>query len=316
MKRLRGRRTGTGSAALQGCPETVGRPEGLRYRNPCSILLGFALFTALATARPAAAQQRPLVTEDPEPIGAGRVLFEGGVDLAHDYQNPVSGLKGNLFTLPTIGISVGISSIAEFQIDGGNYNRLSITSRNPGAPLASLLAVTGDTTHDVSNAVVATKIRLVSETTSRPAFALRFATKLPNASNEKGIDLDTTDFSGSLLLAKTVQSIRIVVNVGAGILANPTTTLGQNDVLLYGLSFARAITQQAELVGEVNGRFSTRSAGAPTGTESRGVLRVGARYTSGPMRLDAGLSFGTTTLDPTIGLTAGFTYVFNAFTLP
>ena len=101
-----------------------------------------------------------------------------------------------------------------------------------------------------------------------------------------------------------------------GILANPTTTLGQNDVLLYGLSFARAITQQAELVGELNGRFSTRSAGAPTGTESRGVLRVGARYTSGPMRLDAGLSFGTTTLDPTIGLTAGFTYVFNAFTLP
>src|SRR5438045_7829375 len=96
MKRLRGRRTG--SAALQGCPETVGRPEGLRYRNPCSILLGFALFTALATARPAAAQQRPLVTEDPEPIGAGRVLFEGGVDLAHDYQNPVSGLRSEEHT--------------------------------------------------------------------------------------------------------------------------------------------------------------------------------------------------------------------------
>ena len=204
MKRWRGRRTG-------------------------SILLGFALVAALATARPAAAQQRPLVTEDPEPIGAGRVLLEGGVDLAHDYQNPVSGLKGNLFTLPTIGLSIGLSSIAEFQIDGGLYNRLSITSRDPGAPLASLLTVTGDTTHDVSNAVVATKIRLVSETSSRPAFALRFATKLPNASNEKGIDLDTTDFSGSLLLGKTVQSIRIVVNVGAGILTNPATTLGQND---------------------------------------------------------------------------------------
>src|SRR5438105_14993162 len=136
MRRLRGRRTG--GAALQGCLETVGRPAGLRYRNPCSILLGFALFTALATARPAAAQQRPLVTEDPEPIGAGRVLFEGGLDLAHDYQNPVSGLKGNLFTLPTIGISVGLSSIAEFQIDGGIYNHLSINARNPNAPRASL----------------------------------------------------------------------------------------------------------------------------------------------------------------------------------
>jgi hypothetical protein len=287
-----------------------------RGRNPGSILLGFVLVVVLAPARPAGAQQRPLVTEDPEPIGAGRVLLEAGLDLAHDYQNPVSGLKGNLFTLPTIGISIGLSSIAEFQIDGGIYNRLSITSRNPGAPLASLLDVTGDTTHDVSNAVVATKIRLVSETASRPAFALRFATKLPNASNQKGIDLDTTDFSGSLLLAKTVQSIRVVVNVGGGILTNPTTTLGQNDVLLYGLSFARAVTQQAELVGELNGRFSTRSAGAPTGTESRGILKLGARYTRGPARLDAGIFIGTTTLDPTIGLTAGVTYVFNAFTVP
>jgi len=288
----------------------------LRGRNPGSILLGCVLVVVLALARPAAAQQRPLVTEDPEPIGAGRVLLEAGLDLAHDYQNPVSGLKGNLFTLPTIGISIGLSSIAEFQIDGGIYNRLSITSRNPGAPLASLLDVTGDTTHDVSNAVVATKIRLVSETASRPAFALRFATKLPNASNQKGIDLDTTDFSGSLLLAKTVQSIRVVVNVGGGILTNPTTTLGQNDVLLYGLSFARAVTQQAELVGELNGRLSTRSAGAPTGTESRGILKLGARYTRGPARLDAGIFIGTTTLDPTIGLTAGVTYVFNAFTVP
>ena len=56
--------------------------------------------------------------------------------------------------------------------------------------------------------------------------------------------------------------------------------------------------------------------GAPTGTESRGILKLGARYTQGPMRLDAGLSFGTTTLDPTIALTAGVTYVFSAFTVP
>jgi hypothetical protein len=31
--------------------------------------------------------------------------------------------------LPTIGISIGISSIAELQIDGGFYNRLAITDR-------------------------------------------------------------------------------------------------------------------------------------------------------------------------------------------
>ena len=281
----------------------------MRFRTLCSVL------AVSAFAGSAFAQQRPLVTEDPEPIGAGRVLIEGGLDVAHDYQNPVSGLKGNLLSVPTIGISIGLSSIAELQIDGSVYNRLNISSRNPNAPLASLLTVTGDSTHDVSNAVVATKIRMLAETASRPAVGIRFATKLPNASNEKGIDLDTIDFSGTLLIAKTVQSVRVVGNLGAGILTNPASGIGQNDVLLYGLSFARAVTQAAEIVGELNGRASMRSSAIP-GTESRAVMKLGGRFTRGPVRLDAGVFFGLTTIDPTIGFTAGFTYVFNAFTVP
>src|SRR5436189_6384023 len=95
------------------------------------------VFVVSACTNPAFAQQRPLVTEDPEPVGAGRVLLEGGLDLAHDQQYPVSGLKGNLLRVPTIGISVGLSSIAELQIDGGLYDRLNITDRNAKAPLAS-----------------------------------------------------------------------------------------------------------------------------------------------------------------------------------
>jgi hypothetical protein len=281
----------------------------MRFRIWCVVLALSAL------AVPASAQQRPLVTEDPEPIGAGRILIEGGLDLAHDYQNPVSGLKGNLVSVPTIGLSFGLSSIAELQIDGGLFNHLSISSRDPNAPLAGLLTVTGDSTHDLSNAVVATKIRFLSETPSRPAFGIRFATKLPNASNEKGIDLDTTDFSGTILVAKTVQSIRVVGNIGAGILTNPTSGVGQNDVFLYGLSFARAVTQATEVVGELNGRVSTRSNPFP-GTETRGILKIGGRYTSGAFRIDTGVFVGLTTIDPTIGLTVGFTYVFNAFTVP
>src|SRR5438105_11065744 len=204
--------------------------------------LAAAWLASLALVTPAAAQQRPLVTEDPETIGAGRVLIEGGVDYAHDQQYPVSGLKGNLWRAPTIGLSFGISSIAEFQIDGGLNNRLSITSRNPTAPLASMLTVTGNSTHDVEDAVVATKIRIVPESPDRPAFGLRFATKLPNASNENGLGLDTTDFFVSLLVGKTVESVRVVGNVGLGILSDPTFASRQNDVLTYGLSFARALT--------------------------------------------------------------------------
>jgi hypothetical protein len=263
----------------------------------------------------AAAQQRPLVTEDPEPIGAGRVLIEGGIDYGKNQEYPVSGVKGDLWRVPTVGISVGISSIAEFQIDGGFYDLLHIDERRL-APLSSLVTATGDSTHDVEDFVVATKIRLLSEGTGRPALALRFATKLPNASNESGLGLDTTDFFVSFLAAKTVQSIRVVGNIGVGILADPTSGNRQNDVLTYGFSLARALTQQTEVVGEVNGRWSTRSGEPFPGTESRGVFRVGGRYTRGPVRVDVGALVGLTTIDPTIGFTAGVTYVFNAFTLP
>ncbi|HEX7139827.1 MAG TPA: transporter [Vicinamibacterales bacterium] len=261
------------------------------------------------------AQQRPLLTEDPEPIGAGRILFEGGLDLAHGQPYPVSGLEGNLIRLPTIGLSFGLSSIAELQIDGGLYDHLKITARHE-APLSSLVTAKGDSTSDVEDIVVATKIRVLSETANRPAFGVRFATKLPNASNESGLGLDTTDFYMSVLSAKTVQSIRVVGNIGFGILADPTSGNRQNDVLTYGLSFARAITQSAELVGELYGRANTRSGDPIPGTETRSLLRLGGRYTHGMLRLDSGIYVGLTTADPDIGVTVGFTYVINAFTVP
>jgi len=273
----------------------------------------FALVTLLS--RPALAQQRPLVTEDPEPVGAGRVLLEGGVDLAHNEQYPVSGLQGNLLRLPTLGLSIGISSIAELQIDGGFYNRLSIHERRPAA-LSSLLTVTGTTTHDVEDIVIGTKIRIAPEGVSRPGVGFRFATRLPNAGNESGLGLDTTDFFARILLAKTVQSVRIVGNVGLGILGDPTRGDRQNDVTMYGISFARALTQAAEVVGEINGRWDTRNGEPPPGTESRSVARFGARYTIGGWRADGALLFGLTSRDTSVGVTGGFTYVFNAFQVP
>ena len=281
-----------------------------------SLLPFYFCLLPLFLAWPAAAQQRPLLTEDPEPIGAGRILIEGGLDVVHDQHYPVSGLDGNLLRFPTIGVSFGLSSIAELQIDGGFYNRLNISHRNPLAPLASLITETGASTSDVEDIVIATKIRLLAETPGRPAVGLRFATKLPNATNESGLGLDTFDFYATLLGAKTVQSVRVVANIGAGILADPTVGNRQNDVLTYGLSLARALTQEAELVGELNGRVSTRSGDAFPGTESRGLLKFGGRYTRGTVRLDAGVFVGLTTSDPTIGFTVGATYVFNAFKVP
>jgi hypothetical protein len=272
------------------------------------------LVAGLLLSSPVAAQQRPLLTEDPEVVGSGLVLIEGGFDYGRDILYPVSGLKGNLLRLPILGVSVGLGPIVELQLDGGPYNKLSITNRLQ-APLSGAVTATGDSTHDVEDLVVATKIRLVAETPSHPAFGLRFATRLPNASQESGIGLNTTDFHGQLLVGKTVQSIRIVGNFGLGILADPTNATNQNDVLDYGASVARAVKEGVEVVGEINGRWSTRSGTPPPGTESRAAIRLGGRLTRGTVRLDAGIILGMTSYDPSFGFTVGATYVFKAFTV-
>jgi hypothetical protein len=266
-------------------------------------------------ASAAFAQQRPLVTEDPETIGAGRLLLEGGVEYARDAVYPVSGLRGNLWRLPLVGISVGVSSIAEIQIDQASFSHLEITSRRPG-PLTGLVTATGSSTTDTDDLLIGAKIRITPEGTRRPAFGFRFATKLPNANNESGLGLDTTDFFASVLAGKTTESVRIVGNIGFGILGDPTNGNRQNDVLTYGLSFARAITNAAEVVGEVNGRANTRSAGPLPGTESRSIVRMGLRYTTGGWRADGAVLIGATDNDPGIGFTAGFTYAFTAFQVP
>jgi len=265
-------------------------------------------------AAAAEAQQRPLVTEDPETVGTGRVLVEAGLTYARDRTFSGSGLTGNLLEVPQIGLSIGVGPIAEIQVDGGLYRRLSITGREP-APLSDLLDITGDTTTSVDDLVVGAKIRLVGEKGGRPAFGLRLVTKLPNASNEKGLGLNTMDFFATVLVGRTVGSTRFVGNAGLGILSDPTQAVRQTDVLPYGFSIARAVAEGLEVVGEVNGHVQFSEEFPPPGAESHAVFRAGVRYTRGPGRIDAGLLLGATEKDPGVGFTVGYTHVFNAFTV-
>ena len=283
-------------------------------------VIGAALVAAMSlVGRPAAAQSRPLITQDPETVPEGKILVEAGMDYQQDVGYPVSGLRGNLWKIATFGFSFGVSPIAEIQVDGGIRDRLAVKSLDPTAPLASVLnssVVVGGTTGDVEDGAIGAKIRFASETASRPSLAFRFSTRLPNADNETGLGLDTTDFSFGFLGGKTVQSIRVVGNLGLGILTDPTRGGDgdrQNDVLEYGVSMARALRTGFEVVGEVNGRWSTRAGTPPPGTGSQSSFRLGSRLTRGPVRIDGALIFGFTTNEPAWGVTFGATWVFKAF---
>jgi hypothetical protein len=247
-----------------------------------------------AAATPAFAQSRPLATEDAEVVGPGQVLFEAGIDYGQDWFYPASGLTGDLWRVGTFGFNFGVSSMAEIQIKGGLRDSLTITDRST-APLSPMLTVPVDetSTSDFPDATIGAKVRFVSETAGRPA-----------------------DFNFGLAVAKTVQSSRIVGNVGLGILGDPVRGDNQNDVLNYGISVAQAVRTGLEVVAEMNGRLNTRSGTPPVGTESRSMMRIGTRFTRGPVRVDAAFLAGVTERDPTWGFTAGMTWVFRAFSVP
>lgn len=279
------------------------------------ILTSFILMLGLAAAQPALAQQRPLKTEDPETVGSGRALIEAGLDYNRDVFLPVSGLRGNHLTMPAFGLSLGVSSIAEIQIDWGIYQKLNITEQVAGAPLAPMLQLDGDSTDDFGDIHIGAKVRLLSETARRPAIGSWFSTRLPNAGNESGLGKDVQDFSSALTIGKTVQSVRVVANIGMLMIGRPTEAVAQDDLLIYGLSVARAVSANAELVGEFVGRANLANIVTP-GAEDRGLLRFGARYTKSGVRLDGGILLGLTSYDPSIGFTGGLTWVFNAFKVP
>lgn len=278
-------------------------------------MLAAAVAAVLLGGTAASAQQRPLVTEDPRTVGGGQVLIELGVDWMRDIAFPVSGLRGDLLTAPAVGISVGVGPIAEIQIDGSPYRKLRITERSV-APLSRLLPIDAREASAVDDVVIATKLRLVNEGRGRPAFGIRFATRLPNASNESGLGHDTTDFFASFLVGKTVGAVRVVGNAGVAIVGDPVVAARQDDLLTLGMSLALALPKGFELVSEYNGRLNLADDTPRAGAESRGVARGGLRFTRGPVRFDTAALFGATTSDLDLGVTAGLTYTFTAFRMP
>ncbi|HEV3218072.1 MAG TPA: hypothetical protein VGZ27_20260 [Vicinamibacterales bacterium] len=270
-------------------------------------ICGAMVLSALAPAG-ARAQQRPLVTEDPETVGVNRVLVEGGMEFDRDQLYSAYGLKGDTTHGPTFGVSVGLGPSTEIHVDAGLLQRLHVNTRTP-APLSQVLDFTTGTSSSLEDFTVATKIRLAGEHEGHPAFGVRFGTKLPTARRESGMGLGTTDFFAAFLVGKTVESVRTVGNVGLLVLGNPISAQQPVRALALGLSVARALTNDFEVVGEVNGHLDPMGPAPPPGTEGRGILRLAGRYTHGLLRLDLGILVGITPRDPAFGISAGATYV-------
>ena len=84
----------------------------------------------LLVSGPAVAQQRPLKTQDPDPIGEGRILVEMGGMYLREQSFPVSGLRGHSTNAPSLGLRFGVGGVAELQVTHASYQHLTVTERS------------------------------------------------------------------------------------------------------------------------------------------------------------------------------------------
>lgn len=265
---------------------------------------------AVAFSGIARAQQRPLITEDVDIIPPGTLRIQAGLDFLQDAKYPASGLTGDLTRVGVIGVSIGLSPNVEFQIEGVAQDFLSINSRRPGA-IALNLAPGANSTNDVGDFTLWTKVKLRSETAHAPSLGFRVGVQLPNSNQSLGLGLNQTNAYGSILVGKkfgTDGRLNTFGNIGIAILTAPTNLFSQNDVFTYGAAGIFRVNQRFSLAGEVNGRANTRPGNGPLGTESQSEARFGMQIRATGLRFDLAGIKGLNSFSPRSGVTVGVTY--------
>ncbi len=273
----------------------------------------FVLIVIAVTAvAAAAAQQRPLLTDDVDITPQGSIELGVGVDFLQNAKFPLSGLKGDLTRLGDIRLRTGFAPNVELQVEGTLHNFLAINSQGPSA---IPLSVTGNSTSDFDDFTVSAKVKLLNETRNLPAVGFKFGFQMPNTDQARGIGTNQINIFSKVLVQKKFGKrpgrdpmANIYGNLGLGIMNAPLANFTQNDVLLYGLAGIFRVSNRINVVSEVNGRVNTRSGDAPLGTESVGQFRIGSQIKASGLRFDTAALFGLTKHSPRTGFIFGVTY--------
>ena len=268
-------------------------------------LLLVALLVGLPLA--AAAQQRPLTTQEVETVPPGDVMVEFGFEFLQNKKFPLSGLEGDLTKVGVLDIHWGVSRAVEIQIQGTIRQFLSVSQQQPALVVPDL-DPGENSTSDFGDFTLAVKAMLLPESRHRPALGVLFGFEMPNTDETQGIGLNTTNVFLRFLLQKRFGRLNLFGNVGLGILEAPTGNFTQNDVFLYGLGAVYPVHPQLNIVGEIAGRQSTRSTpanGPLAGTGSRSEARLGFQLFAGGYRWNFAGIAGLTENDADTGFFFG-----------
>ncbi len=237
----------------------------------------------------------PLGTQDAALIPLNHGEFRLGVAYA---ANPhtlfqTAGRHRKLSELPALSLNLGLGERVEAQLSYA-WLRLREDQQRRSKWRSGDLTIAG-------------KIRLRAAAEQQTAYALRFATKLPNADDELDLGTDETDVFIDLLASRRQAGAAIHLNLGLGILGDPGDfTKGQDDLLHYALATQIGLPwQAATLLASVEGLDFGKSA------NQRGAAHLGLQLPAGRYLWDLGGSLGYTRFSEDWSLRTGITTRFD-----
>lgn len=273
--------------------------------------ISVTIIAVLLCHLPARAQQRPLLTEDPDLVRPGSARIQFGFEFLQDQPFSLSGLEGDLTRVGVLGINFGLGERAQFELRWSARDFLNI-ERRFAAPGSAALNFAGNSTSDSGNLQLGMKLKLRHETRLVPALGFRFAVELPNASNESGLGNDTINFFGMIILGKRMGRVHAFSNLGLAIMDRPTQAAEQSDKFIYGVATIVRLNRRLNAVAEVNGRTGNSS----VGTEDLAQARFGAQIFAAGLRWDLVGIAGLTGRDPNSGVAFGVSYELPVFRPP
>jgi hypothetical protein len=275
----------------------------------------FALTTVLSIASATSAESLlPLNTETAGTLPKGMAEAVLGASYFEDLRfppfTPADALRRQHLTMaPEFALRAAAGRWAEIQ---ASFDVVTVDERT----------TEGETTRNTGagDAQIGTKMRVMSENSSRPALGIRFVTKLPNANVKNRLGTDEADFHFQGLISKNFGPLAAHVNVGMSLLGNPgpvlgaadRSTAGQDDLLNYSVALvSRPLSVPVRtdyllrLFTEVGGLANSRFG------NDRSAARFGLQTRHGALTTYSGVSAGLITASENFGLAAGVIYTFD-----
>jgi hypothetical protein len=198
--------------------------------------------------------------EDAAKLERGELKLSVGGGYYSSAPFPYSGLAGDLYEAPWIGLRYSASDNAQFYFNGAvrKFLTVDLIENAPGSGELEQPVELNQSRSATGDFSIYSKLR-IPLLDNKLDLGLLTGFTMPNTNTPSGLGLDRNVIHGRAILGYSIGSVRLITNIGIAIIDN-TIGSGQDDFFSYGFGAAVTPVSGVELHGEFYG-----SEGPPDG---------------------------------------------------